>query len=233
MSQGLRVGLTYAQDCAMQVCERLRIDPAGIMGSIRRGCGSVGDIDLVAPLPAALVGAVDGGGDGCDVRLGRDDLCARIESLFERPRPEGFLPGGPVVAGALGRIEKGVAPGFKCCSLVARFGDLSIGVQIHRYVDGPRGNKGYVEILRTGPREFTMGLFSRWKSGHGMQQLTEASERGFLVDAVGRAVATPTEASVFEGCGMRWVPPERRGVTGVIGGSGAPGGISLSSSGAA
>lgn len=225
MSTGLKVGLTFARDCALQVCERLAIDQAGVMGSIRRGCGSVGDIDLVAPMP---------------VSCPSDALYSKILRNFqEEDKPE-MLP-RPVVAGALGKVVQGVKPGFKACALMARFGDLDIKVEIHRYVDGPRGNRGWIEILRTGPAEYGQGFLSRWKSVQRIQMVNRGSIDGFLVDCRGVAVPTPTEEVAFEMAGLKFVPPEKRPSVDVIGGmvrgSGGGGnatsGISLSSAGAA
>lgn len=198
MSTGLKVGLTFARDCALQVCERLGIDQAGIMGSIRRGCGSVGDIDLVAPWP----------GEGAAMHL-RDPLCSAILRNFQEQDKPGFLP-RPVVSGAMGKVGLGVKPGFKWCQLMAWFGDIELEVQIHRYVDGPRGNRGWIEIMRTGPEEYSTGFLSRWKSSQGIQMVNKGSVGGFLVDRMGVPVATPTEEVAFERAGLKFVPPEKR-----------------------
>lgn len=206
MSGGLRVGLPFARECALQVCARLGIDPVGIMGSIRRGCASVGDIDLVAPLPAP--GA-------------RDVLFGAIVQNFQAADKPGFLP-RPLIAGAMGRIEKGDAAGFKYCGLIGTFGDIELKVQIHRYVDGPRGNRGWIEIMRTGPEEYSHGFLSRWKSVQRIQMVNQGSVGGFLVDCRGVVVPTPTEESAFEAAGLRFVAPGQRGKTGVVGSSLSP-----------
>lgn len=207
MSTGPKIPLAQAKILAEKLCRELALplDPPGdylVAGSIRRGMPMVGDIDICCPLPAP---ASAGAGKG-------DRLQRSIEQLFTRVQP-GMLFTPPL---GMGRIEKGVKPGFKFCSLVihAKLAGLAAGVetevpvQIHRYVPGPLGNRGWVELERTGPAEFGKMFLWHWKRARGCP--AEASREGFLLDHCNGAVPTPTEEMCFEMAGLKYVAPQDR-----------------------
>jgi hypothetical protein len=219
VSAGLKLPRVMVESAARALCEALGIRLDGgeslLAGSLRRGCDLVGDIDLVCPLPC-----VGGGGD--------DALCREILKKFvwvARPSKGTGSLFTPELNGAMGWITEGAHAGFKSCSLVLVRDVVAnersqmrteIKVQVHRYTPGPMGNRGLIEVIRTGPADFGPAFLALWKRrrGQGVAGAPDAlaSQHGFLLDPFGAAVPTPTEHSCFELCGIPFIPPERRSV---------------------
>jgi DNA polymerase/3'-5' exonuclease PolX len=211
VSSGPKVPWAWARSAA----ERLAgywgvLDSAyEIVGSIRRQRPEVGDIELLAPHPGPGGGRVD---------WARDDLYFAIERRLGLPPGRAGLFRDVLPAGKIGWAVKGFVPSFYYCQLQLTFaGDgeraglsMSLPVDIFRYDPGERGNKGWIELERTGPREFGVAFLGRWRRHWKLPAEVKASRDGYLRDAQDRAVATPTERECFRLAGLEWIPPERR-----------------------
>ncbi len=167
-----------------------------IVGSIRRKARDCGDIELTAPCqPAAS-----------------DTL---FDSIASSLQAQETLWGGQVAT--QGKAVRGFVPGFTACSLVMEIAGSRIGldvpvvpipVQIYRW---KAENRGWIELMRTGPREFNQFFLSKWKAFHLIPEGGDGSRDGYLRDRNGNAVITATEAEAFRKLnGMRCVPPEER-----------------------
>lgn len=64
---------------------------------------------------------------------------------------------------------------------------------------------GWIATLRTGSAEFNIWLIEHLKREQGIK-----SDGGFLHDAQGRRLETPTEEDVFKAAGLPVIPPETR-----------------------
>lgn len=196
MSTGTRLPLAMAQDAAraLMILWNMPADSCMVVGSVRRGREEVGDLEFTARMP---------------VDKDRDELYRSISGTI---RTDGLF-GDETRRRTFGEAVEGFKPGFKYCSLNMTMvrGDESypIGVQIHRYAHGD-SNRGWIEIMRTGPSEFGQIFLSRWKKHHGIPQDKQASIEGFLVDAGGQRVSVPTEVDAFHLCGLQFIDPAKR-----------------------
>ncbi len=192
-----RIPLALAADMAGAIMAGLRLkEPeAMVVGSIRRGCADVGDIEIIAPLPEPDA---------------QDWLFKAIGELFLNGDDFGSMYPRK---GTIGSVLRGHRPGFGYCQLRALLPDLpAVNVDIFRYTPGAKGNRGWVELQRTGSAEFAKSVLSEWKRLCGtLGSGVEGSRDGFLVDSMGNPRATPTEASVFKLIGREVVPPGLRG----------------------
>lgn len=202
MSASPRIPLAEARALADEVVELLdawtvRI---AIAGSVRRGRGDVGDVELVCePIVEVRVEARD---LFSTTRVEEDLLHARCQQLLE----SGLFAHRP---------DKNGHPSFgrKAKRLLYR------GVALDVFSAGER-NWGVILLLRTGPQEFNTrlvlkesqggwlprGLFFR--DGH-LWRLPPPYDASLVDQAV--VVPTPEEADVFRALGYAYVPPERRG----------------------
>lgn len=199
MSAGTRHSLPAALSAATHLMGwwKMRTPSCAIVGSIRRRRPDVGDIELLAPLPHE--------GE-------RDLLYEAIRDSFE---PAGMFddPGKPHLTG---RVVKGLKAGFKECDLICNMTRTDTGevysfpTQVFRYESGDRGNRGWIELMRTGPGDFGKWFLGRWKKHHGISPLQQASIDGHLVDSYGKRIPTRDEDDAFRHCGMKPIPPEKR-----------------------
>jgi hypothetical protein len=165
-----------------------------VCGSLRRGRADVGDIDLVCPRPEPGK---------------RDELFEAIDaSVTINPL---FGPGTVPV----GRALEGLRSGFRSCALAMELTHqptgkfVQVGVQIHRHhADG--SNRGWITVIRTGPKELHPILLGSWKRRQGIPDSQPGSRDGDFVDQYGHVVPTPTEHRVFELCGFAYRDPEQR-----------------------
>lgn len=195
MSAGPRLPLAAADQVAAHLMERWQM-PRGecvAVGSVRRRRPDVGDIDLLAPLPA------QGARDWLYERLAD---CCPAEGLLMQPREPWC------------RAELGLKPGFRHAKLVASLAvsgtPAEVPVGIYRYIPGAGGNMGWAMVQRTGPAEFGEWLLGAWKYRRGIGKDAPGSRDGEFLDEHGQVVATPTEESVFWLVGVPFVPPEER-----------------------
>lgn len=199
MSAGPRTPLETAIEAANLLVKRWgRGTALEIVGSVRRNVQHVGDLDFIAPMPKdwnkdALRDAIE------DDRYGAG-------ALFGQHRRY------PVVVPV-----RGLKRGFRYAELTVTFaeGATSMPVQVARYDPGDRGNRGWVMLMRTGPKDF--GKWLLWKHGqnNGLPkgQPSAAPEPGggtYLRDKHGKPIPTPDEERVFAVAGLRPVVPERR-----------------------
>lgn len=211
MSTGTRYPLDFARKVAARVCNLWGLNEGcTIAGSIRREKPDVGDIELVAPLPA-----------GSTAGVARDTLFQRIAATVMGVGEEGGLFGG-MTPGCVGRAIEGVKPFFKHAKVsidlanpdpVAAMptweGGGAIQVDLWRYEPGLAGNRGWVEVVRTGSQEFGTAVLSYWKYINGIPADRKGSD-GHLLNSAGWPVATPTEAGLFAEMRLLWVPPRLR-----------------------
>lgn len=206
-----KLGLHIAQPGACD-CGELGPDRVGIVGSLRRGASHVRDIDLLAPIP----------------ETGQDDLIhQRVAELFGDQKAAEKNPLYATVAAPgseWGRVLSGLSPGFKKLTLELQLrGDThnpdptwstpyALKIEIHRYTPGPKGNRGWIEMIRTGPgggpEEVGFGemMLIRWK------QRTPGgrSQDGWPVFDNGDRHPVPDEEAAFRAVGLRWIAPEHR-----------------------
>jgi len=180
-----------------------RVDPdrqddpmtLAVVGSIRRGLTSVSDIDLIAPW------AHD-----------EDPLHAALVAKFGDPAKDKANPlfaAAVAPEGRMGIWLQGLNRNFRRCAVLLKLvkePKVEIKVEIHRYTPGPEGNRGWIEMIRTGPAEWGRMCCIRWN--HRVPNGT--SDHGFLVDGDGERHPTPDEASVFRLLGLQYIPPAAR-----------------------
>lgn len=216
MSDGPRIPLARAVQAAAMVMQLwgMAAPSCAVVGSVRRRKADVGDLELIAPLPEAACAAAFDPFDpqAGKVEAGDDELYRRIFASADG-QPDLFNPSKPP---PIARAIEGLKPGFRMCSLAVRLSGggvapaVEIPVQVFRYTPGDKGNRGWCELMRTGPGEFGQQFLVDWKRSFGIQGDNRASKDGFLVDPHGVRIPTPTEEDCFRLCRRAFVPPEER-----------------------
>jgi hypothetical protein len=184
---------------AHAACIKWGLDPTdAIVGSLRRRAEDIGDIELVCPAAHA----------------DRDGLFRRVNTTMANPWQDesAALFERTVIPDALmGRIERGLKPGFLAASLVLTpWPDQEIACQIYRYT---KANEGWVRLMRTGPREFGMWFLGKWKDRFGIPKGVEHAKAcidGHLVDSAGQVIAVETEAAAFAFIQVPFIEPQLR-----------------------
>lgn len=208
-----RLPLPLAKHVAARLMSHLGLsEPESmVVGSVRRECSDVGDIELIAPLPAPDE---------------EDKLYARLRNILDPASDDGDAPmlfgrgtpAGPQVA-TVGKAIRGLNPWFKYCKFELWLrpdkyelpeGVRSIGVDIFRYAAGASTNRGWIEIMRTGSAEFSHQFLRAWKIIRGITGEGDGSKDGFLADETGTIRSTPNELAAFGLVGFVWVPPRFR-----------------------
>lgn len=208
MSTGPRIPLARAVAAAQMAMQAwgMQSPACAIVGSVRRRRAEVGDLEITAPVPEVMLKALDPFADPEPVTEDNDPLFARIASTT-RNEPTLFNPTPPA---PLARVVRGLEPGFLACSLELRLThapSVTVPVQIYRYFPA---NRGWCQLMRTGPTEFGMDFLVRWKARFGIAGEGKASIDGHLVDSYRARVPTPAEEDCFRLCGLAFVPPEER-----------------------
>ena len=218
MSTGPRIPLQSARAIASSLMQalNLREPEAMVVGSIRRQREDVGDIDIIAPLPGSFA----------DDRLYRA-IANAFQPAKAPEQPALFTTGGKPATSftPLGRVLQGHNPLFLECelevwvrpeqdrALKAIAGGrplIPVKASIARYRATP-GNRGWLEIMRTGNAEFSKAVLECWKWQCGTRGTAAGGLKdNHLVDQLGNARATPTEFHVFQLIGCVWVPPALR-----------------------
>lgn len=187
-------------------------DQCLVVGSVRRLENMVGDLEYTAPLPIAGQ---------------EDDLFDVMQSTISQ-QGSLFGDGEEKKRSISGRAVAGFSRNFKFCNLLIEIPEELVGgkgpalfpikVQIHRYTPSCRiqgvqqiSNRGWIELMRTGPREFGQQFLLKWRAWHRIPDAIPASKEGFLCDREGKPVDTPTEQSCFSQVNnWRFIPPEER-----------------------
>lgn len=195
MSTGARLPLEKALRVAEFLYDAWRLSPREcvVVGSVRRGRPDVGDLEILAPLEPR----------------GDDTLCRVVQATMEPDSASLFAASGSRDR-YLGRVERGLKPGFLAASLVVRPWGIEIPVQIYRYEPE---NLGWMLIERTGPADFGRWFLGQWKKAWGIpagEHGRPASIDNHLVDAQGRRVPVPTEADAFRMIRSVEIPPRDR-----------------------
>lgn len=216
MSSGPRITLDQARRAAAALAERWQLDtllpdhtPAGVVvGSVRRQRPEVGDLEIVAAMPATprrgAITAAD------------DPLFRRINESMANPWTDERAPlfgatPEPDPARIIGEAVRGLRPGFAAASLIVRpWPGVTLPVQVFR---APPEARGWLLLYRTGPAEFGAWFLGRWKRARGIpvgDDRHKASIDGHLVDAHGQIVPVPTEEEAFRLAGVAWIDPAGR-----------------------
>lgn len=221
MSTGTRIPYADAVRVAQGFCNALGLvaltesnptDPLAfaVVGSLRRECADVGDIELMLPWPSP--------GDPLHDRLARhfwlDEEPQQVNRTTQRalwgPGDETATLAGPPRGQRWGRPVKGFKPGFRYAQLVMTPASIKVAVSIDlwRFDAGPEGNRGWIELIRTGPGEFGQACLARWKkvSNGGY------SDKGYPRYQDGHPIAVPTEEAAFKLLYMEYIEPRDRRV---------------------
>lgn len=190
-----RIPIERALKACDYIRDQLAIPRCLVAGSIRRRVPMVKDIELVVPMP--LEGAPD-------------VLYDRIAVLFSpRPDPDAalnlFTRAEPPAGKWIGRVVKGHNERFRYCQLALRTGlepQVDLNIDIFRYDPGEKGNRGWIELIRTGPDTFGRGACIRWKTLSNGR-----SDEGYPRHSDGTAVAVPSEEAAFQLLKWPWVEP--------------------------
>lgn len=216
-----RIPLAVAQTIGMRLMQTwgLKEPEAMIVGSVRRERPDVGDIEMIAPMPA--VGEED--------RLYKT-LRDTLAPVDPEPEPVNLFAASakPAPRNYIGRVLKGLRPGFKSMDaeiktavwdpIIREVGTpptfepyvAEIKIQLSRYTAGPVSNRGWYEIRTTGSADFGQAFLTLWKAARGIPKEREGSIDNYLVDERGEKRHTPTEFDAFRLVGLIWVPPHLR-----------------------
>lgn len=212
MSTGQRIPLERAQKVAAYIAETTGIllnpgvevdaeKPAlWTVGSVRRGIAEVADLEFIAACrPYAM---------------GPDPVAEWVLAHFEPEKAwrERTERGEPKPEGKIGVLHKGGrADDWKAAYLSVQIGGgIRFPIQVFRFDPGPDGNRGWIEVMRTGCSDFSTAMLTRWKVRNGIGPDDPGSSDGYLVDPFGKRIPQATEAEVFEACGVVMLSPSRR-----------------------
>lgn len=174
-----------------------------VVGSVRRGERDVGDVELIAPVPDQA------DADSLYQRIARN--CPRSQTINA-----GLFDGG-LDARRPEQVWCEPLAGVKERFLEARMRvtlweidtkrEYTVPVQIFRYT---RINRGWVELMRTGPAGFGKALLARWRRVHGLGD-QPCSKDGCL-QLPGGPAQTYSETDVFRMADLPFIEPHHRGM---------------------
>lgn len=185
MSSGPRLPLELALRASSALMDLWSLRNAGglVVGSVRRGRATVGDLEFTAPHTSPL----------------GDTLYAAIDETIIRTKR--------------GQAVRGFKPGFLYCQLAVALINRETGeqvqfpVEIHRWTPE---NRGWIETMRTGPVEFGKAFLVWWKQAYGIKPADQASIDGHLVDRGGKVVPVLSEEECFARANLYWIDPRSR-----------------------
>lgn len=197
MSTGTRMPITLALAAAEVLAREWKMSTPAceVVGSARRGRLEVGDLEFLTPLPPdpkrddplyeAILATCNG----------------QPQQLFGEQRPQ------------FTEVVEGLKRGFLLASLRVQLrlgaegeAPAIVPVQIFRYTPE---NRGWQQIMRTGPREFGIWFLQEWKRQFGIQS-GPASVDGHLVDSYLKRVPVADEHECFAKIRHEFIPPEQR-----------------------
>lgn len=171
-----------------------------LVGSIRRRAFSVKDIDVLCAMPR-------GDSDPLYEAICRHFIQAPAPykqggSLFDAPAS---ALEGPI----LGKVVRGCKRQFRnCCVEINPVGVSGpVKIEFWRYDAGPHGNRGWIELIRTGPWEFAKAAVSRWNRVSG--GVAGDPHVGYPC-LRGERVPVPDEATAFKLLDWPYIEPENR-----------------------
>jgi hypothetical protein len=205
------------------------------VGSLRRQKATINDLEFIAPMPAdgqpdrlhRVLTSRFYNIDQFGIRVPDADTAPR-----RRPKAEAMLFGASAPAVATPELDdepaatlerwgaplKGLRPGFKACSLLLhlKHPQQIVKLEVYRYDEPgpigmsghrtPPGNRGWIEMIRTGPADFGPFMLWRWKKA----SCGGCSDLGYPCLPSGAAVPCITEADAFELCRVPWIEPQAR-----------------------
>jgi hypothetical protein len=202
MSEGARLPLGWAVAAASWLFQQWDMSPQTcfICGSVRRRVPEVGDLDIIAPLP--------------EMRQ-PDLLYSSIDRTVIKPAEKiGLFEAATTEQTArFVEVTSGHKPYFKSLCVVANIeaeGRIhSIPVQVNRYT---AQNRGWMELCKTGPKEFGEWFLVKWKEANGIPVGTgqKACHENHLRDFNGNIVPVPCEVDCFRLAGLAHFPPQDR-----------------------
>ncbi len=208
MSEGPRILLSEAVQVLDQIRGLWRCPGLEVVGSVRRELPHVGDIEVIAEIPAMAIRK--------NPRPQDDPLFVAINTTMHNPWIANaggglFEPRMEVCPSeqrpCIGKAVRGLRPDFRACSLEVDPWGKTIPLQVYRYTPI---NRGWITLMRTGPSEFGQWFLGQWKKRWMIQPDHQASVDGYLVDRTGKVIDTPTETEAFRLCGLEWIPPQNR-----------------------
>lgn len=211
----LRLGLAIENRRTVDVAPGLTV---AIVGSLRRGKQQVGDIELLAAMPAP-----DQADPLFEILADRFyDPNPTLEAPAKLAQPALFAPATPAAGIAQRPVEarrgeriglpvKGLRSHFRYCQLALELKrpERIVHLDIWRYDPGEQGNRGWIEMIRTGPSDFGQVMLARWKEVRGPSEFP-ASEDGYPLSAMGMRLPVPTEPDVFKLLVLPHVPLHAR-----------------------
>ena len=235
MSTGPRIPVPVALEIARVLARLWKMDQrladiwgSAIVGSLRRRghdpTASVGDIEIISPMPGPEPDrpiATKEDQDAWRKRHEGDDVVYQaIDASLHPPQPPAqaamFEAAPPPPPPPIGRAIKGLKPCFLACELevwpaaLGIDGPEAVGVQIFRYWPGQYGNRGWIQLMRTGPTELGEWFLTAWKRRYSIPWQQQASAFGFLRDAYGAPVPVPEETATLAKIGVGHIPPAVR-----------------------
>lgn len=178
------------------------------VGSFRRRAREVGDIEFIAPMPAP--GKEDALWLALASRFGVEGTEFVIDPGMPTSDAPMFKPPIPPTVGrvekSLGTVRKGLARGFRYCGLTLRGRTMDVPIEFYRYDPGPTGNRGWVELVRTGCADFSHAILTKHKAVQGIPPDRPGSDT-YLLGANGAEIPTPAEQHVFDLVGIPFIPP--------------------------
>lgn len=196
MSTGPRITLAAAFAVAEVLMKSwgMAHNDCAIVGSVRRRRSLVGDLEFIAPHEPETDDRLHG-------RMA-PTVTDTAGMLFGEAKPVRF-----------GEVIRGFKPGFWAASLQVKISinevEHVMNVQIFRYVKGEQGNRGWIELMRTGPQDLGILFLEQWKWAMGIRG-GKGSDDGWLLDPYGKPVFTPDEESCFRLAKLDYIPPQER-----------------------
>lgn len=225
----------WTLQAALTDAERNAVAAVQVVGSLRRCKATVGDLEVVAPLPHELIPDIPNGPMPADPWLKQlesslakatadDDPLFRVinrcvtnsvqpppqVALFGAAPPEPPAHQRHVFAWAV----EGLKPGFRALTLqlLSEFTPGCVDAVRFQIFRATPLNAGWITLMRTGPEEMGTAFLGSWKRRWNIPfgDMGRASDRGHLLDNQGHIVPVATEELAFRLCGWDACSPEQR-----------------------
>jgi DNA polymerase (family 10) len=195
VTAGARVPFAVAFPVAADLVARMSApcERVAVAGSLRRGKGLVGDIEIVA-MPWLL--------DEPDGLWGTRKVSA-LDRLLSNLVAAGLLAGAESVGKVAAMGER-----------YQKFAHVESGLQVDLFIVRPPAQWGVIFLIRTGPAEFSQWLVTeaRRRHFHVTGGALHRGSMGCIPSTSCEVVDTPDEPAVFAALGMEYLRPAERGV---------------------